>query len=385
MLEEVMPKLSARRVETMKEPGLYGDGDGLYLSVRPSGAKSWILRTVVHGKRRDLGVGAADLVSLAEARDKARDWRKIARDGGDPFASRNAETITFEQATLEYHRLVSQGFRSEKHSAQWLAGMKKHVYPAFGDRVISTITVVDVRKALEPIWTETHETARKIKPRIEAVFDWARAEGHYGPENPARGMKRALRPQPRNPIHLAAMDWEAVPAFYRTLEDREGVSARTLQFIILTAVRSAEAREARWSEISGNTWTIPATRMKTKRTHVVPLPPEALRVLNRVKGLDDEIVFPQPRRTSDGTAKPQSINVFRALYDRMGVSGFTTHGFRSAFRDWCSEEADAPREVAEAALAHVPGQVERAYRRSTLLDRRRELMADWAGYVAGST
>jgi len=277
-----MPKLSARRVETMKEPGLYGDGDGLYLSVRPSGAKSWILRTVVHGKRRDLGVGAADLVSLAEARDKARDWRKIARDGGDPFASRNAETITFEQATLEYHRLVSQGFRSEKHSAQWLAGMKKHVYPAFGDRVISTITVVDVRKALEPIWTETHETARKIKQRIEAVFDWARAEGHYGPENPARGIKRALRPQPRNPTHLAAMDWEAVPAFYRTLEDREGVSARTLQFIILTAVRSAEAREARWSEISGNTWTIPATRMKTKRTHVVPLPPEALRVLNRL-------------------------------------------------------------------------------------------------------
>jgi Arm DNA-binding domain len=207
LLEDGMSKLSARRVETLREPGLYGDGDGLYLSVKPTGSKSWILRTVVQGKRRDLGVGPSDLVSLAEAREKARALRKVAREGGDPYASRNAAKITFEEATIEYHSLVAQSFRSEKHAAQWLAGMKKHVFPAFGERMINTVGVVDVRKALEPIWVNTHETARKIKQRIEAVFDWARAEGHYGSENPARGIKRALKPQPRNPTHLAAMPW----------------------------------------------------------------------------------------------------------------------------------------------------------------------------------
>lgn len=379
-----MSKLSARRVETLKEPGFYGDGDGLYLSVKPTGSKSWILRTVVRGKRRDLGVGPSDLVSLAEARDKAREWRKVAREGGDPYASRNAETLTFEEATIEYHRLVAQSFRSEKHAAQWLAGMKKHVFPAFGERMINTVGVVDVRKALEPIWINTHETARKIKQRIEAVFDWARAEGHYAPENPARGIKRALRPQPRNPKHLAAMRWTELPAFYKSLNEREGVSARTLQFIILTAVRSGEAREARWDEFKGNLWTIPASRMKTGRTHIVPLAPEALRILEKVRGLDPVYVFPQRSRTVDGSGKPQSINVFRALYQRMGCEGFTTHGFRSSFRDWCGEAAEVPRELAEAALAHVLGQVERAYRRSTLLDRRRDLMVRWAEYVTGT-
>jgi len=384
LLEDGMSKLSARRVETIKAPGFYGDGDGLYLSVKSSGSKSWVLRTVVHGKRRDLGVGSADLVSLAEARDKAREWRKVAREGGDPHASRNVGTITFEDATTEYHGLVAKSFRSEKHAAQWMAGMRKHVFPAFGDRMIRTIGVVDVRKALEPIWVGKHETARKIKQRIEAVFDWARAEGHYGHENPARGIKRALKPQPRNPTHLAAMPWPQLPAFYKALLDRDGVSARTLQFIILTAVRSGEARNARWGEFKGNVWTIPAHRMKTGRTHIVPLSQEALRILEQMRGLDAVYVFPQRNRNKDGTGKPQSINVFRALYLRMGCDGFTTHGFRSTFRDWCSEEAGAGREVAEAALAHTPGQVERAYRRSTLLERRRLLMEQWAEYAVSA-
>ena len=383
LLEDGMTKLSARRVETLKEPGFYGDGDGLYLSVKSSGAKSWILRVVVFGKRRDLGVGPADLVTLAEARDKAREWRKIAREGGDPFASRNTGNITFEEATKEYHKVVAQSSRSPKHAAQWLAGMVTHVFPAFGDRALRTIGVVDVRKALEPIWTTKHETARKLKQRIEATFDWARAEGHYGPENPARGIKRALKPLPRNPTHLAAMPWQELPAFYKALQERDGVSALTLQFIILTAVRSGEAREARWAEINGNVWTIPAHRMKTGREHIVPLAPEAIRILDKVRGLDSEYVFPQRSQTPEGAGKPQSINVFQALYKRMGREGFTTHGFRSTFRDWCSEEAEAPREVAEAALAHVPGQVERAYRRSTLLERRRALMQQWAGFSYG--
>lgn len=383
LLEDGMTKLSARRVETLKEPGFYGDGDGLYLSVKPSGAKSWILRTVVHGRRRDLGVGSADLVSLADARNKAREWRKIARQGGDPYSSRIG-AITFEKATVEYHRVVSQGFHSEKHSAQWMAGMRTHVFSAFGDRMISSVGVSDVRKALEVIWFTKHETARRIKQRIEAVFDWARAEGHYGPENPARGIKRVLKPHPRNPTHLASMPWTELPAFYASLNAREGVSALTLQFIMLTAVRSGEARGARWAEIKGKEWTIPANRMKTGRVHVVPLAPEALRILDQVRGLDRDYVFPQRGCYPDGTGKPQSINVFQALYKRMGCEGFTTHGFRSTFRDWCSEAAEVPRELAETALAHIPGQVERAYRRSNLLERRRDLMERWAEYVTSA-
>jgi integrase len=262
--------------------------------------------------------------------------------------------------------------------------MRTHLFSAFGDRIVRTIGVVDVRKVVEPIWNSKHETARKIKQRIEAVFDWARAEGHYGPENPARGMKRALKPQARNPTHFAAMPWTELPLFYKSLNEREGVSARTLQFIILTAVRSGEAREARWEEFKGNLWTIPAHRMKTGRMHVVPLAPEAIGIVDRVRGLDSEYVFPQRSRTPSGAGKPQSINVLRMLYKRMEREDFTTHGFRSTFRDWCSEEAEAPRELAEAALGHMPGQVERAYRRPTLLDRRSDLMERWAGYVIGT-
>ncbi len=377
-----MSKLSARRVESVKLPGFYGDGGGLYLSVKPSAAKSWILRTVVRGKRRDLGLGSAELVSLAEAREKAREWRKIAREGGDPTTHGKLGKLTFEEATTEYHKVLSQSFRSEKHSAQWMAGMRTHIFPAFGDRLVGTIEAVDVRKALEPIWITKHETARKLKQRIEAVFDWARAEGHVVGENPARGIKRALKPQPRLPSHHAAMPWEGVPAFYEALMKRGGVSERTLQFIILTAVRSGEARGAQWGEIDGNIWTIPAQRMKTGRPHVVPLSSEAQRILDTVRGLDAEYVFPQRCRTPDGSGKQQSINVFRMLYQRMGCSNITTHGFRSTFRDWCAEATDVSREIAEAALAHVPNQVERAYRRSNLFDQRRSLMTRWADFVA---
>lgn len=378
-----MSKLSARRVSSLKEPGFYGDGGGLYLSVKASGAKSWILRVVVHGKRRDLGIGSAYLITLAEAREKAHDWRKIARSGGDPFASRNG-TITFEEAATEYHKIVAQSFRSEKHAAQWLSALRTHTFPSLGDRMLDTIGVTDVRKVLEPIWTDKHDTARRIKQRVEAIFDWARAEGHYDLENPARGVKRVLKPQRRNPTHHAALPWNELPGFYKALDERDAVSARALQFIILTAVRSGEARGARWSEIQGTTWTIPDHRMKTARQHRVPLSPEALRILDRVRGLDCEFVFPQRSRGADGTGKPQSINVFRALYKRMGYDGLTTHGFRSTFRDWCSEEAGAPQEVAESALAHLPGQVERAYRRSSLFDRRKILMAQWATYATNA-
>lgn len=384
-----MGKLTARKVETAKLPGMYGDGEGLYLRVGPSGAKSWILRIVVPAsrKRRDLGLGSTSLVPLAEARSKARELRKFIHEGGDLDALRKKDTLTFAQAAVKVHAQSSPTWKNKKHAETWLASIEAYANPHFGDRVISTIGPADILRALTPIWTSKHETAKRLKQRIAVVFDWAKGSGHYPHENPVNGLKRAL-PQVRSAdSHMAALPWQDVPAFMSDLAQREGVSARTLEFVILTAVRSGEARGARWSEIEleAATWTIPGERMKRGIPHRVPLSKEALAVLEQVRGLDADLVFPSAHSAPDGATRQQSEMVFKSVYRRMKREGFTTHGFRSAFRDWCSESAHAEREIAEAALAHATGNaVERAYARSDLFERRRELMAQWGRFARGN-
>lgn len=376
-----MSKLSVRGVRALKEAGFYGDGEGLYLSVKKSGAKSWILRTVVRGKRRDLGVGSVSQVSLAEARERAREMRKVAREGGDPTELLHNGDITLEDAAIAYHSILSSSFRSGKHTRLWLSGLRLHVFPTLGHRRLCDVHVVDVRKVLEPIWVEKHDTARRLKQRLEAIFDWAKGEGRYDGENPVRGIKRVLKPMRRNPCHHAALSWTRVPEFYGELCERDAMSARVLRFIILTAARSGEARCSEWSEIETDMWTVPAGRTKMNSPHRVPLAPEAVKILNSVRRLDDRYVFPSMRTVNGSASTTLSVNAFRPLYARMGREGFTTHGFRSSFRDWCSEHAKVSREVAEAALAHVPGQVERAYQRSDLFDQRRELMNRWSQFI----
>lgn len=378
-----MPKLSKRQVETIKEAGFYGDGEGLYLSVKRSGSKSWILRTMVQGRRRDIGLGSTQFVSLAEARNQAREYRKIAREGGDPLAS-EVEELTFAEAAHSYHRIIAPSFTSGKHASLWLSGLSRHVFPQMGSMLVSEVTVTDVRKVLEPIWYDKHETARKIKQRMEVVFDWARAEGYRTSENPCAGVKRALKPVRRNPAHHPAMPWQEVPQFYQRLCEREAMSALALRFIILTACRSGEVRGAQWSEIKEHTWVVPASRTKTRSPHRVPLTTEAKSILDTVKGLDPKLVFPSRFNDGQRGIGQLSINAFRPLYDRMEISGITTHGFRSSFRDWCSEMAEAPRELAEAALGHTVGQVERAYRRTDLYERRVVLMESWATYAVSA-
>lgn len=376
-----MSKLTMRKVNTVKIAGMYGDGDGLYLSVKPSGSKSWVLRTMVTGRRRDIGIGSTSLVTLAEAREKARELRTVARSGGDPLADRNKRVLTFQEAAEEYHRIIAPSFSSRKHERLWLSALRIHAYPRLAHLPLAGIDVSDVRKVLEPIWTSKHETARRVKQRIEAIFDWAKAEGHHSTENPCMGIKRVLKPQRRNPTHHAALPWQEMPAFYAALKGRESTAARTLQFIILTASRSKEVREANWSEVNGSTWTIPAERAKTRRPHRIPLTEEGLGILEQVSGFDSVLIFPSIQYRGPRGSRSLSVNAFRALYARMGQTGLTTHGFRSTFRDWCSESAKASREVAEAALAHSLGEVERAYRRSDLYDRRRELMVEWSRFV----
>ena len=383
-----MPKLTAKKVEHLRLPGFFGDGEGLYLKVGRGGAKSWILRTVVHGRRRDLGLGSASLVSLAEARTKARAYRKIAREGGDPDAVRKRESLTFAEAARRVHAQLMPTWKNRKHAETWLATVENHASARFGNRPLHTIGTADILAVLAPIWTEKHETAKRLKQRLATIFDWAKGAGQYPHENPVNGVKKALPSVKLRPEHLAAMAWCDLPAFMQDLAGRDGISARTLEFLILTATRSGEARGARWREIDldAREWLIPGARMKRGVPHRVPLSPAAVAVLERVRGLDADLVFPSTQLDPQGEARPQSVMVFKALLGRMGADGFTVHGFRSTFRDWCSESAHADREVAEAALSHATGnEVERAYARSDLFDRRRALMDAWGRFATGKS
>ncbi|WP_298854698.1 site-specific integrase [uncultured Ruegeria sp.] len=379
-----MPKLTVKKVSSLQEPGMYGDGEGLYLRVGPTGAKSWILRTVVHGRRRELGMGSANLVSLLEAREQARELRKIAREGGDPDTVRKRGAMTFEQAARWVHKGLLPTWSNEKHAKKWIASLENDVFPVFGERPIEAVGSADILNALSPIWAEKHDTAKRIKQRIASVFDWAKGAGHYPHENPVNGVAKALPTIKQRPEHMASLPWRKLPDFMRDLSERDGVSARCLEYIILTAVRSGEARGARWGEIQDGIWTIPSERTKRRLPHRVPLCAEALTVLEAVKGLDRDLVFPSVQRGKDGRSKPMSDTVFKALMIRMKREGLTTHGFRSTFRDWCSESSKVDRAVAEAALHHTYGdQVERAYARSDLFDRRRAVMDAWGAYATG--
>ncbi len=338
-----MPNLTARKVETIREPGMHGDGGGLYLRVGPTGAKSWIVRTRISGRltasgtplRWEGGLGSSSLVSLAEARDQARELRRIARAGGDPSVARKAEALTFRETARRVHEALKPTWRSEKHARLWWDAMENHVLLKLGARPIAALGAADVLDVLAPLWTGKHETASRLRQRIAAVFDWAKGAGHYPHENPVNRLKKALPMVKRWPDHMGAMPWGDVPAFMAELAGREGVSARTLEFVILTAARSGEARGARWAELDlkAGVWTVPGERMKGGLPHRVPLSPQALAVLERVKGLDGDLVFPSATPGPKGEPRAQSEAVVGQLCKRMKREGFTTHGFRSSFRD----------------------------------------------------
>lgn len=405
-----MPKLNVKSVAAMTKPGLHADGGNLYLRVSLSGAKSWIVRVVVPTetgpKRRDLGIGSVAMLSLAEARSKAAEMVRMARvTGTDPDAPRRvakaarAEAaaravkeaerarLTFAECARQRHALLLPGWKNRKHGETWLASLELHVFPVFGDTPIHQVTRAKVEEALTSIWTLTPETGKRVRQRIADIFDWAKGKGMFEGENPVAGVRNAL-PQVRAvKEHHAALPWRDLPGFMQRLDARDGISARCLQFLILTAVRSGEARGARWAEIdlSGRFWTIPAERMKRGIAHRVPLSPEALEVLERVRGMDGDLVFPSAQAAPDGSARAMSDMVFKSLYGRMKEAGFVTHGFRSSFRDWCSDSAHAAPELCEAALAHATGNaVTQAYARSDLFERRRALMDQWGRYCSGA-
>ncbi len=379
MPKEVHNALTPAKVKQEKRPGRYADGKGLYLHVSDTGARWWIWRGTVHGKRCDRGMGSARLVSLAEAREIARAWRRIARAGGDPATERDKgkrESLTFEDAARRvWSEQIAQSGRNEKYAKQWLSGLRDYAFPTIGARPVHTIAQSDILRVLAPIWSEKPETARRVRQRIRTVLDWARTAGHFEGINPVEGVEKGLPKQRDRVQHRKALPFADLPDFMRRLESVEGIAEYALRFLILTAARSGEVRSMTWGEIENAVWTVPGERMKAGLPHRVPLSEPALTVVQTVRGLDTEKVFPGQRR-----GRPMHDMTIAAPLKRMGVS-CTVHGFRSTFRDWAAERTAFPREIAEMCLAHEVGSaVERAYRRSDLFDKRRDLMEQWGRF-----
>ncbi len=401
-------KLTALKVKSLTATGRYGDGGGLWLQVRaatesadekpgkPMG-RSWLFRYTVDGRSRQMGLGPFEDVSLAEARNAAAECRKQLLAHIDPLEARAAaiaakraehKAKTFKEVAELYLAAHEGHWRNAKHRWQWRATLEKHVTPVFGERPVNTITTGDVMSVLEPIWQAMPETASRLRGRIESVLDYAKAREWRVGENPARWRGHVSNMLPkrnkaRTVQHHAALPWAQIAAFWHNLAAEKGVAAAALRFTILTAARTGEAVGARWNEIDFDKaiWTVPASRMKAGREHRVPLSHAAIDELHalaklRANEAPDAFVVPSTR-----AKKSLSNMAMSMLLRRMKRDDLTVHGFRSTFRDWAAEATDYPREVAEAALAHVlADKVEAAYRRGDLFEKRRAMMEDWAGY-----
>ena len=395
-MARTLNKLTAVDVKAKSKPGRYGDGGGLWLQVGPTGGKSWLFRYTMGGKAHNMGLGSVDDLSLADARKMAGDCREMVAKGVDPLDSREeqrrqqaldaAKALTFKACALAYIEAHEPAWRNEKHRQQWRNTLETYAYSVFGDVSIQDVDTALVMKALEPIWTAKPETASRVRGRIESIIDYAKARGYREGENPARwkGHLKNLLAAPtkvRAVVHHPAIDYDRVGDFMTLLRKREALAARAMEFAILTAARSGEVLGAQWSEIDLDkaVWTIPGNRMKSGREHRVPLSPAAVKLLKalpRIQGEDH--VFPGRKR-----GRPISVMGMTMVLRRMKREDITVHGFRSAFRDWCSERTAYPREVAEMALAHVVGdKVEAAYRRGDLFEKRRKLMEAWAEHCS---
>jgi integrase len=391
-------KLTALAVTQARRRGYYGDGGGLFLQVSANGAKSWVFRFKETGKLREMGLGPVHTIGLAEAREKARDCRKLRLDGLDPIESRNAARIqtrldaaramNFQQCAERYIAAHKAGWKNPKHAAQWPSTLATYVNPVFGALPVQAIDVGLIMKAIEPIWTVKPETAGRVRGRIESILDWATARGFRQGENPARwrGHLENLLParsKLRKVKHHAALPYAELGAFMADLRQQEGVAARALDFTVLTAARTGEVIGARWDEfdLAERLWTVPQERMKAAKEHRVPLSDAALGILGELRKVRHcDFVFP-----GGSASRPISNMAMTMTLRRMGHGDLTVHGFRSTFRDWAADRTGFPAEVAEMALAHtVPDKVEAAYRRGDLFQKRRQLMAAWSKFATAT-
>jgi integrase len=387
-------ELNALAVSRIRDPGRHAVGGvtGLALQVTSSGARTWILRTTIGNKRREMGLGGYPDVPLAEAREKARKAKQFIQDGLDPIEQRRAaksrlkaeqaKAITFQQAAAAFIAAQEHGWKNAKHAAQWTSTLETYAYPTIGEMLVRDVDDAHVLQILTEIWTTKTETASRLRGRIEKVLDWAIAGKFRDAPNPAKWkgnleMRLAAPSKVAKVAHHAALPYDDMVTFMQDLRQADGMGARALEFAILTATRSGEVRGAIWPEIDLNkaVWVIPAERMKAGKEHHVPLSPRAIELLKSLPKLSDSsYVFP-------GTKGQISDMTLTAALKRMGHSSLTVHGFRSTFRDWAGERTNYPREVCEHALAHqLKDKAEAAYQRGSLFDKRRAMMVDWAKY-----
>lgn len=389
-------KLTQLQVDKQKTKGVYPDGAGLYLNITIGGSKSWLYRYMLAGKQHWMGLGSYPDVSLAEAREKAADARKMTRQNIDPLAEKRqttniirasiAKAMSFDKAAEQFIDAHKAGWKNEKHIDQWRNTLATYASPVIGNLDVSMIETAHIMRILEKdnFWNEKTETASRVRGRIESVMDWATARKYRSGENPARwkGHLDKLLPartKVKKTEHHAALPWAEIGAFMADLRQQVGIAARAVEYAILTAARSGEVRGAMWDEIDldAGVWIVPADRMKAKKEHRVPLSTKALALLTEQKKLfPTGYVFPGAKE-----AKPLSDMSLTAVLRRMDRNEITVHGFRSTFRDWAAESTAYPGEMVEMALAHTIGnKVEAAYRRGDLFEKRRRLMQDWCDY-----
>jgi integrase len=390
-------RLSQLAVAKTTKPGLYSDGGGLYLQITSAGVKSWLFRYMRAGKARGMGLGPLHTIGIAEARALALDCRRLLLDGIDPIDARNAERaakgiaegdeITFQHCAEKYIEAHRTGWKNAKHAEQWTNTLTTYAYPVFDSLSVAAIDTTRVMKVLEPIWTTKTETASRLRGRIESVLDWATVRGYRSGENPARlkGHLDTLLPKRsrvQKVTHHPALPYADLSAFMIKLRAQEGIAARALEILILTATRTNEVIGATWSEFDLNegVWAIPAERMKMRKEHRVPLSARAITLVKAQQEVTrGDYVFPGAR-----DKKPLSNMAMLQLLERMKRDDITVHGFRSTFRDWAGETTHYPREVCEAALAHgIKDKAEAAYARGDLFVKRAALMQEWDKYCGG--
>jgi integrase len=381
------------------KPGLFGDGNGLWLQVTVAKDgkrrnRSWVFRYTTGGRTTEVGLGSLDVVGLKEAREQAREYCALRLRGVDPLQHRDAQraavaaanmkSLTFEAAAHAYIAAHRDEWRSQQHAQEWPRSLTQHVFPTLGSLPVSTIDTALVVKALGNVWQSAPETGARLRGRIEAILDWATVSGYRTGDNPARwsGHLEYLlaAPRKRRIEHLAAMPWRDVPSFMQKLRGTDSVAARALEFAILTAARTGEVRGAVWNEVDLDSavWSLPGERTKSGREHRVALSPRCMQILKEVRPLarQGQHVFP-------GIKGGLGESAFLKLLKSLGHADITVHGFRSSFRDWAGEATNFPREVCEAALAHATGdRVERAYRRGDALEKRRKLMQAWDAFCS---
>jgi len=391
-MSRVKNKLTARTVETKKVQGYFADGGNLYLRITESLTKGWVFIYVRNGKRTEMGLGSVSNLTLEQAREKATDLRKQLSNGIELLTEKRqqenerklqiAKSMTFQQCAEAYINAHKAGWKNPKHIQQWQNTLAQYAFPVFGNFDVKTIDTALITKCLEPIWLTKNETAGRVRGRIESVLDWATARKFRTGENPARwrGHLDKLLAKPskiQKTEHHSALAYTEINPFIEQLRQQEGIAAKCLEFTILTATRTGETIGATWAEIDLQTkiWTIPAERMKAKREHRVPLTSQALKILNEMAAIRfNDYVFPSNKK---GLSNMAMLTLLR----RMERAEITVHGFRSTFRDWAAESTAYPSEVVEMALAHtIKNQVEAAYRRGDLLEKRSSLMEAWAKY-----